>query len=591
MNVQPSGSDVELALVHVVVDGESDDESDGESADDDVRYQQFVFDVTNRGEEPLAWRLDAATFVGDDGYQYNPEANVSNSDTVPSDTDRTWQTSVDIVPDATARCVVDVTVPTSVTVERLVVDTEDRLFEVPFESLDIDEAAVAPETFEESTTVQVSSTADGTAFEVELVHIVTGAGDDDDVTLLAFEVTNVGNETKQWWYDEHTFIDEDGYQTTELGDVHSTILSADIDAPGWETNPKIQPGATVDCITDAVVDGPIETVAYEYLSEEYHIRLDEQLREELRVDYDTFLREYTEESGSTSSSLDTSDDDSEKEDETDDVPDELVHRVVDENTDVSYEDIGGLDEQIKQVQEAVQLPLTESELFSDIGIEPASGLLLSGPPGTGKTMIARAVANETDATFIRIVGSELARRYVGEGADFVQKIFAYARREAPAILFLDEIDAIATARREESDGGTEGVYRTMLQLVSEMDGFEKDADVRVIAATNRRDRLDDAILRPGRFDRIVEVPKPDVEGRREVLSVLTADMRLADDVDLHEVADRAESMSGADLSAVCTEAGYYAIRDDRTEITQVDLLTGVQTVADRRSDEQPRVGQ
>ncbi|WP_242493412.1 AAA family ATPase, partial [Haloarcula hispanica] len=182
---------------------------------------------------------------------------------------------------------------------------------------------------------------------------------------------------------------------------------------------------------------------------------------------------------------------------------------VDGSPDVSYSDIGGLEEQIREVREAVEEPLVNAEQFREVGIEPPSGVLLHGPPGTGKTMLAKAVANETDATFIKMAGSELVRKFIGEGARLVRDLFELAAEREPAIIFIDEIDAIAAKRTESKTSGDAEVQRTMMQLLSEMDGFDERGEIRIIAATNRFDMLDRAILRPGRFDRLIEVPNPD----------------------------------------------------------------------------------
>ncbi|PSP27118.1 peptidase, partial [Halobacteriales archaeon QH_2_65_14] len=181
---------------------------------------------------------------------------------------------------------------------------------------------------------------------------------------------------------------------------------------------------------------------------------------------------------------------------------------VERSPDVTYDDIGGLDDQIREVCEAVEQPLIDPEQFDAVGIEPPSGVLLHGPPGTGKTMLARAVANQTDATFIKMAGSELVQKFIGEGARLVRDLFELASEHEPSVIFIDEIDAIAAKRTESKTSGDAEVQRTMMQLLSEMDGFEDRGDIRIIAATNRFDMLDRAILRPGRFDRLIEVPKP-----------------------------------------------------------------------------------
>ncbi len=254
---------------------------------------------------------------------------------------------------------------------------------------------------------------------------------------------------------------------------------------------------------------------------------------------------------------------------------------VEERPNVTFKDVGGLREQIREVYEAIVLPLKKPELFRELGIEPPKGVLLHGPPGTGKTLLARAVARESDAVFIRVVASELVNKFIGEGARLVREIFRYARDHAPAIIFIDEIDAIASRRVDMGTSGDREVQRTMLQLLAEMDGFDPLDNVKVIAATNRLDLLDPAILRPGRFDRIIEVPLPDFQGRLEILRIHTRRSRLASDVDLARIAKLTDGMSGAEIKAVVTEAGFYAIREGRREIAMRDFLRAVEKVRRR----------
>ncbi|MEM4528734.1 MAG: proteasome-activating nucleotidase, partial [Desulfurococcaceae archaeon] len=202
-----------------------------------------------------------------------------------------------------------------------------------------------------------------------------------------------------------------------------------------------------------------------------------------------------------------------------------------EKPNIKYTDIGGLSEQINELREVVELPLKHPELFEEIGIEPPKGVLLYGPPGCGKTLLAKAVATEANATFISIVGSELVQKFIGEGARIVKELFNMARRKAPSIIFIDEIDAIAAKRIDIGTSGEREVQRTLMQLLAELDGFRPLDKVKVIAATNRIDILDPAILRPGRFDRIIEVPYPDKNGRIEIFKIHTRKMKISDDVD------------------------------------------------------------
>ncbi|WP_049969574.1 proteasome-activating nucleotidase Pan2 [Haladaptatus cibarius] len=251
---------------------------------------------------------------------------------------------------------------------------------------------------------------------------------------------------------------------------------------------------------------------------------------------------------------------------------------VDASPEVSYEDIGGIEEQVREVREAVEEPLVNPEQFEAAGIEPPSGVLLHGPPGTGKTMLAKAVANQTDATFIKMAGSELVQKFIGEGAKLVRDLFSLASEREPAVIFIDEIDAVASKRTDSKTSGDAEVQRTMMQLLSEMDGFEDRGEIRIIAATNRFDMLDNAILRPGRFDRLIEVPNPDDEGRRRVLEIHTRDMNLSDDVDFDHLAEATEGFSGAEIESLTTESGMFAIRDGRTEVTMDDFTGALKKI-------------
>jgi proteasome regulatory subunit len=241
----------------------------------------------------------------------------------------------------------------------------------------------------------------------------------------------------------------------------------------------------------------------------------------------------------------------------------------------TYADIGGLEVQINEIKEAVELPLKRPELFLRIGIDPPKGVLLHGPPGTGKTLLAKAVAHETNAHFMRVVGSELVQKYIGEGARLVRELFDLAKKKAPTIIFIDEIDAVGASRTEANTSGDREVQRTLLQLLAGMDGFENRGDVKIIGATNRIDILDRALLRPGRFDRIIEIPLPDDTGRLSILKVHCRALTIDENVDLGEVAKQTDGKNGADLRAICMEAGMFAIRKDRPAITQEDFLAAI----------------
>ena len=254
--------------------------------------------------------------------------------------------------------------------------------------------------------------------------------------------------------------------------------------------------------------------------------------------------------------------------------------------DITYDRIGGLEDQIIEVKETVELPLKEPELFEKIGIDPPKGVLLYGPPGTGKTLLAKAVANETNATFIKIVASEFVKKYIGEGARLVREVFELAKEKAPAIIFIDELDAVAAQRLKSSTSGDREVQRTLMQLLAELDGFESRGDIGIIGATNRPDILDPALLRPGRFDRFIEVPLPGDEGRKEILKIHTKGMSLADDAEIDLLTELTNGLSGADLKAVCTEAGMFAIRDKREEVTVADFMDAVDKISNAKNKEQ-----
>ncbi|MDQ1262542.1 MAG: proteasome regulatory subunit, partial [Euryarchaeota archaeon] len=244
---------------------------------------------------------------------------------------------------------------------------------------------------------------------------------------------------------------------------------------------------------------------------------------------------------------------------------------IEEAPDVHFSQIGGLETQISEIREIVELPLKRPDLFTAVGIEPPKGVLLHGPPGTGKTILAKAVAQSTDATFLRVVGSEFVQKYIGEGARLVRELFELAKSKSPAIIFIDELDAIGARRMDGATSGDREVQRTLMQILAEMDGFDARGEVKLIAATNRLDMLDPALLRPGRFDRIIEIPMPNREAREAILKIHTSGMSLDEDVNLKLISDMAEGSSGADLKSLSTEAGMYAIREERTIVYQSDF--------------------
>ncbi|KAI8873718.1 26S protease regulatory subunit rpt3 [Ramicandelaber brevisporus] len=255
-----------------------------------------------------------------------------------------------------------------------------------------------------------------------------------------------------------------------------------------------------------------------------------------------------------------------------------------EKPDVLYSDIGGLDQQKQELKEAVELPLTHAELYRQIGIDPPRGVLLYGPPGCGKTMMVKAVANNTNAAFIRAVGSEFVAKYLGEGARKVRDVFRMARENAPSIVFIDEVDAIGSKRFDSNMGADREVQRILIELLNQMDGFDQSQDVKVIMATNRHDVLDPALLRPGRLDRKIEFPLPDRRQKRLVFQTITSKMNLAEDVDLETFIGRPDKMSNADIASVCQEAGMHAVRKNRYTILQSDLEHAYNIVAKKREE-------
>ncbi|GAM17177.1 hypothetical protein SAMD00019534_003520 [Acytostelium subglobosum LB1] len=266
--------------------------------------------------------------------------------------------------------------------------------------------------------------------------------------------------------------------------------------------------------------------------------------------------------------------------------DSSIHLLgADEKPSESYSDIGGSDIQKQEMREAVELPLTHHNLYKQIGIDPPRGVLLYGPPGTGKTMLAKAVAHHTSASFIRVVGSEFVQKYLGEGPRLVRDVFRLARENAPAIIFIDEIDAIATKRFDAQTGADREVQRILMELLNQMDGFDVSVNVKVIMATNRQDTLDPALLRPGRLDRKIEFPLPDRRQKRLIFQVITSKMNLADEVDLEDFVSRPDKLSGAEITSICQEAGMHAIRKNRYVILSKDFEKGYKSAIKKNTQE------
>merc|ERR1712072_979248 len=253
----------------------------------------------------------------------------------------------------------------------------------------------------------------------------------------------------------------------------------------------------------------------------------------------------------------------------------------------TFADIGGLESQIQEIKEAVELPLTHPELYEDIGIRPPKGVILYGEPGTGKTLLAKAVANSTSATFLRVVGSELIQKYLGDGPKLVRELFHVAEENAPSIVFIDEIDAVGTKRYDSQSGGEREIQRTMLELLNQLDGFDSRGDVKVLLATNRIDSLDPALLRPGRIDRKIEFTLPDAKTKRRIFKIHTGKMTLAEDVNLEEFVMRKDDIAGADIKAICTEAGLLALRERRMKVTHADFKVAFDKVLYKKKGTYP----
>lgn len=248
-----------------------------------------------------------------------------------------------------------------------------------------------------------------------------------------------------------------------------------------------------------------------------------------------------------------------------------------EKPNVAWSSIGGLNEQVREIKEVVELPLKNPEIFRKVGIKPPKGILLYGAPGTGKTLLAKAVATSTNATFLEMVASELVQKFIGEGAKLVRELFELAREKSPSIVFIDELDALASRRLDIGTSGEREVQRTFMQLLAEIDGFNYLDNIKVIGCTNRRDILDPAVIRPGRLERQIYLPLPEEKARREIFMIHTKNMNF-DKIDFEQLVKGTQDFSGADINAVCTEAGYFAIRKGRVIVTQEDFLAAVEKV-------------
>ena len=263
--------------------------------------------------------------------------------------------------------------------------------------------------------------------------------------------------------------------------------------------------------------------------------------------------------------------------------DPIIHGMLETASEpIRWSDIGGLNDQIREVREVIELSLTKPEFFARVGIKPPRGVLLYGPPGTGKTLLAKALATNMNATFLKAVSTNLVDKYIGESARFVREMFNYARSHPPCVIFLDEIDAIGGKRLDNGSSSDREMQRTLMELLNQMDGFNELDQVKVIMATNRPDILDPALLRPGRLDRKVEIPLPTASGRKSILKIHSAKMTIKGEVDWDIISKLCDGFNGADLRNVCTEAGMFAVREEREYVTEEDFVAASRKLSEMK---------
>ncbi|KAH0795961.1 26S protease regulatory subunit S10B B [Histomonas meleagridis] len=262
---------------------------------------------------------------------------------------------------------------------------------------------------------------------------------------------------------------------------------------------------------------------------------------------------------------------------------QVYHMTTEDPGNVKYSDVGGLGDQINEIREIIELPLVNPEIFVRVGVKAPKGALLYGPPGTGKTLIARAIASSTKASFLKVVSTNLIGSYIGESARLIREMFKYAREHQPCIIFIDEIDALGQRRMGDGQSNDREIQRTLMELLSQMDGFSSTSQVKVVMATNRPDVLDPALLRPGRLDRKIEIPLPNEQGRLEILKIHARNLNVEGDIDFDAIVKLSEGFNGADLRNVCTEAGLFALREGRESVNNDNFMKAVRTVKQTKS--------